>query len=75
MGSGYYPLRENDWDGRASLLHLLDELEHKNERIKDNAMEGSDGQFDNSTYDGIYSEKVRLGIQLLRAALGAQKKE
>lgn len=72
MGSSYFPLRDNDWKGRVPLLDLLKELEEMAARARQSAMEGDDGQYDNSTYDGIYTEKIEIAIQLLREAMGVR---
>lgn len=67
MGSGTFPIRENDEDGKT-ILSLVKRIEDIIEEYVECVYSGDCGgnQFDNAAADGRYLEKLSLAARLLK---------
>jgi len=67
MGSGTFPIRRDDEDGKI-LLSLAKGVDDIIEKHASGVYSGDSGgnQFDNAAIDGGYLEKLRLAARLLK---------
>ena len=67
MGSGTFPMEQNDEDGKI-LLDLVKKIENFIEKYVWYVYSGDSGgnQFDNAAIDGRYLEKLSLAARLLK---------
>ncbi len=64
MSSSYFPIGHKTEAGRE-LLFFVSRLEDISNPVFQNAVEGSDGQYDNSTYDGQYCAHLQIAASLI----------
>lgn len=68
MGSGYFPLMDNELLA-IKIRKFVSDTEKDIQEIIDSGLSGETGQYDNSFWDGYGISRIQLAIKLLKESV------